>query len=352
MRGYLRSSYAHHVGNTVIKLAALVLSLTGCALAADAEQVIDGQSIFPSDHVINTPIDGLLPHPDSDLWINTIGAGTRFHSDFGSDPSYGIPYNTLPTGYAQTGAISFDYGDESDPTPYPCDNNMAIEGGSWDSSVDGDRHVLSVRSSEGELDELFAVYDNGDGTFRAGSGAKWDLNSYTLRPDGWTSSDAAGLPVMPLLINYDEVASGVISHALRFTCVHTGIPHLWPARHDAGSHPYGYPPNGARLRLKAGFDISGFSPPIQVILTALKTFGAFVADNGSNWYFTGTPDPRWDSVPLSELNNVHGSDFEGVDESSLMIDPDSGQANQPTGPRGGGAHKGHKLQKHHLRSQR
>jgi hypothetical protein len=176
------------------------------------------------------------------------------------------------------------------------------------------------------LYELFYAFPQPDGSWQAGSGAIFDLNSHALRPAGWTSADAAGLPILPGLVRYEEVLSGEINHALRFTAPHTRQDYVWPARHYASSltGPQ-YPPMGQRFRLRDDFDISGFSPEVQVILRALKTYGLILADNGSAWYITGAPDERWDNEVLQELRQVRGSDFEALDVSSLMVDPDSGQ---------------------------
>jgi hypothetical protein len=175
------------------------------------------------------------------------------------------------------------------------------------------------------LYELFSAYPQTDGTWKAGSGAIFPLGSNDLRPDTWTSADAAGLPILPGLVRWEEVAAGHIDHALRITAAATQDSYLWPARHEAGDPGTSLPPMGARLRLSASFDISGFSPENQVILQALKTYGAFIADNGTSWYISGAPDPHWDNDDLHALDVLHGSDFEFVNESSLMVDADSGQ---------------------------
>jgi hypothetical protein len=223
--------------------------------------------------------------------------------------------------------VTFDYADESDPGPYPIPPDPVIEGG-------GDRHILVVEQGTCKLYETWASEPNGDGTWSAGSGAVFDLGSNALRPDGWTSADAAGLPILPGLARYDEVAAGAIEHALRFTVHCTADAYIWPARHKAvpeecpatppgGTQP---PPMGQRFRLKAGVDISGFSQQTRVILTALKKYGMIVADNGSSWYISGEPNAGWDDDTLvSELRQIGGDDFEAVDESSLQVSPDSGQ---------------------------
>jgi hypothetical protein len=181
------------------------------------------------------------------------------------------------------------------------------------------------------LYELFDAWPNADGSWHAGSGAIFDLRSHALRPTGWTSADAAGLPILPGLVRYEEAASGAINHAIRFTVNLTRKEYIWPARHYASSSTdLKRPPMGQRFRLKAGFDISGFSPINQAILKALKNYGMFVADNGSDLFISGVPDQRWDNDDLHKLQErVRASDFEAVDESSLMLNPDSGQARQP-----------------------
>jgi hypothetical protein len=223
-------------------------------------------------------------------------------------------------------AVSFDYADESDPGPYPIPDDAPIEGGSQST---GDRHVLVLDRDNCVLYELFDASPNPDGSWHAGSGAVFDLNSHDLRPAGWTSADAAGLPILPGLARYEEVASGEIDHALRFTAPKTRRDYVWPARHHASNltAPQ-YPPMGQRFRLKAGFDVSGFSNDAKIILQALKTYGMMLADNGSAWFISGAPDERWNNDVLRELHQVHGSDFEAVDVSSLMVDPDSGQAQE------------------------
>jgi hypothetical protein len=220
--------------------------------------------------------------------------------------------------------VTFDYDDESDPGPYPIPPDAPIEGGP---DSDGDRHVLVLDRDNCVLYEMWDSWPQPDGSWHAGSGAVFDLDSYDLRPDGWTSADAAGLPILPGLVRYDEVAAGEIRHAIRFTARQTnGDYYVWPARHKASSLSGSqYPPMGQRFRLKDEFDISGFSPEVQVILQAMKTYGIILADNGSNWFISGVPDERWDNDVLRELKQVHGSDFEAVDVSSLTIDPDSGQ---------------------------
>jgi hypothetical protein len=289
-----------------------------------------GCPVLPADNVWNTPVESLPVDPRSSDYIRAIGADKGVHPDFGSGlwegAPIGIPYNIVP-GTQPRVDITFDYADESDPGPYPLPPDAEIEGGAGSS---GDRHVLVLDSDNCILYETWSTYPQQNGSWIAGSGAVFDLRSNALRPDGWTSADAAGLPLLPGLVRYDEVAEGEIAHAIRFTAPKTRRAYVWPARHYASDLTgLTYPPMGQRFRLKADFDVTGFSPEIQVILRALKRYGMILADNGSAWYISGAPDPRWDNDPLvSELREVKGSDFEAIDGSYLMVDPDSGQAKQ------------------------
>jgi len=304
----------------------------GYALA-ETSPTIEGCSILPANNIWNTPIDALSVDPNSSSYINTIGSNTGLHPDFGSGTwdggPIGIPYNVVPGSQPKVN-ITFDYSDESDPGPYPIPPDPQIEGGP-DST--GDRHILVMDRDRCILYETWSTYPQPGGSWQAGSGAVFDLRSNALRPSGWTSSDAAGLPVLPGLVRYDEVAAGEIHHAIRFTVPRTRKAYVWPARHYASSlTALNYPPMGQRFRLKADFDVSRFSAQVQVILRALKKYGMILADNGSAWYISGVPDPRWDNdVLLSELKLVKGSDFEAVDVSSLMVSPNSGEAIQ-SGP--------------------
>jgi hypothetical protein len=285
--------------------------------------------MFPADNVWNTPVAGLPVNPDSAAWLASMDSGsTNLHPDFGpsDDPStpYGMPY-TVVSPSQTTVPISFQYADESDPGPYPFSASTPIEGGQ---QASGDRHAIMVNPSTCTLYELDDAQYSASGS-TAVSGAIWSLNSNALRPAGWTSADAAGLPILPGLLRYDEVQSGAITHAIRMTADATETSYLWPARHEAGSSADpNLPPMGARFRLKAGFDISGYSPQAQVVLRAMQQYGLIVADNGSNWYFGGTADTNWPLALVDELKEVPASAFEAVDESSLMIDPNSGQARQ------------------------
>lgn len=291
---------------------------------------LNGRRLFPDDNPWNTPIDQEPVDPLSDSIINAIGVNDSLHPDFGANwdgGPFGIPYVVVGRHQPMVPMDFFDYGDESDPGPYPVPPNAPIEGGS---GSNGDRHVLVLDRDNWRLYETFNSYYVGPG-WSASNGAVFDLNSNALRQDGWTSADAAGLPILPGLVSYDEVASGAITHALRFTVQNTRQAYVWPARHFASdSTNPAYPPMGQRFRLKASFDISPFSASNRVILTALKRYGMMIADNGSSWFLSGAPDPRWDDDDLHQLQTrVHGSDFEAVDVSALMIDPDSGRALPP-----------------------
>lgn len=295
---------------------------------------LSGCPVFPADHIWNTPIDRLPVHPNSSAIINSIGMGASasLKADFGSGlwngGPIGIPYAAVAAGQPKV-PVTFQYADESDPGPYPIPANAPIEGGP---DSDGDRHVLVVDSSDCKLYELFYARRQPNGSWTAGSGAVFDLRGYALRPNGWTSADAAGLPILAGLVRYDEVAAGEIHHALRVTG-HARDGYVWPARHRASNPPYSTcancPVMGQRFRLKASVDITGFSPEVQVILRAMKTYGLIFADNGSPWFVSGVPDERWNNDALHALRNLHGSDFEVVDGTALMIDPNSGQARQP-----------------------
>ncbi len=271
--------------------------------------------IFPLDNYWNTPITNLPVHPLSDEWVNSIGATHEFHMDFGSGiwngGPIGIPYNYVSGSQVTKYTVSFTYWRESDPGPYPIPQNPNREWGS-------DQHVIIVDADDCKLYELFNANFN-NGQWSAGSGAIWDLNSNALRPDDWTSADAAGLPILPGLARYEEVAAGVIAHALRFTTDCSADYYIWPAKHysyrDRCSTP---PPFGARFRLKSNYDISGFSPQAKIILQAMKTYGIVLADNGAPWSVSGVPNAGWNDVVLHELDVVVGSDFEAVDTSSMQ----------------------------------
>jgi hypothetical protein len=268
--------------------------------------------LFPVSNVWNKRVDSLPPAPNSDAIIGAIGADTGLHPDFGTvwdGKPNGIPY-TIASKTTKRYRLSFEYASESDKGPYPIPSNVKIEGGS-------DHHALIVDRDSCKLYELYALRRSGGG-WSAGSGAIWNLRSNKLRPATWTSADAAGLPILPGLVRYDEVARGRIDHALRFTVDSTRNAFIYPARHQASDQTdQNLPPMGLRVRLKAGVDISGYPRPVRVILTALKRYGMIVADNGSSWFISGAPDVRWNDDQLHTIGGITGSDFEVVDTSSL-----------------------------------
>lgn len=273
---------------------------------------LGGLRPFPDHDPWNQDISRLPVDPKSDTLIQSIGLDKPLHPDFGT--SYngvpnGIPYIVVP-GTQPRVPVQFTYADESDPGPYPIPPDAPIEGGP---NGPGDRHVLVIDRDRWKLYELFSGTPRGNG-WVAGSGAIFDLASNTSRPDGWTSADAAGLPVFPGLVRYDEViGQRAIRHALRFTCARTRRAYVPPARHFASTNrDPKLPPMGIRVRLKAAYDITRFPPAARVILTALKTYGMLLADNGSDWYLSGAPDPRWDDDELGTLKRIKGHDLEVV----------------------------------------
>ena len=295
----------------------LFVPLLACLLAGSSAQALRLPSaprcpVFPKSNAWNKRVDKLPVAANSAEIVSSIGADTGLHADFGSGlwdgAPIGIPITVVGSRQAKS-RVSFEYADESDRGPYPIPRNVKIEGGR---SSTGDRHALIVDRSSCRLYELYALYPKGRG-WRAGSGAIWSLRSNKLRPAGWTSADAAGLPILPGLARFDEVRRGVIDHALRFTVQHTRRAYVSPARHYASeSNDPSLPPMGLRLRLKASFDVSGYPRQARIVLVALKRYGMIVADNGSSWYISGAPDSRWSNDQLHTLGRVKGSDFEVV----------------------------------------
>jgi hypothetical protein len=331
--GLAARGHGRAAGGTITAVSrsvALVLLLVGAAcpaLAWDPRVPLPPIpcQVYPADNVWNADVSALPVHARSADWVSSVGPTLPLHPDFGTK-KIGIPYAVVPASQPAV-PIQFNaYGNESDPGPYPVPPKAPIERGS-------DRHVLVVQTGPTPTDpcglhELFAAHRRRRGTYwTAASGAFWDLGSNALRTADFTSADAAGLPILAGLVRYDEILNGAIHHALRFTVPRTQQAYLWPARHFASTDTDpSLPPMGARFRLKASVDLSGFSPTNQIILTALRTYGMFVADNGGAWFVTGAPDPRWSNDDLHLLTALHGSDFEAVDESALMVDPDSGRA--------------------------
>ncbi|MBL8227671.1 MAG: hypothetical protein JNL98_04315 [Bryobacterales bacterium] len=298
------------------------------SLPIPAQPTIGGCPVLPADNIWNTPIDHLPVMSNSSTLVTTIGASAYVHPDFGSGTynggPIGIPFLTVP-GTQTKYPATFLYSSESDPGPYAVPLDAPIEGGS---QSNGDRHAIAIDTTNCILYELYRAFPQ-TASWRGDSGAIYNLRSNALRPAGWTSADAAGLPIMPGLVTWEEVASGEIRHAIRFTVPQTRRAYVWPARHYASSLTgTQYPPMGQRFRLKASFDISTFPAEVQVILRAMKKYGIILADNGSAWYISGKPDSRWNNDNLRTLRRVTGSNFEAVDATVLMIDPNSGQARQ------------------------
>ena len=311
-------------------LVALALGalLTGCAVPAPAPAApVPSARALAAELGDNASLAGLRLFPKSNPWNKRVdtsrvdknskklirGITGKLHPDFGAHwegGPFGIPYVVVSGTQAKV-PVSFGYDEESDAGPYPIPADAPIEGGS---GSDGDRHVLVVDRDNRMLYELYDAHPvNGGTSWTAGSGAIFDLTSNRLRPKGWTSADAAGLPILPGLVRYDEVASGKITHAIRFTVATTRKAFVSPARHQAGStRSSSRPPMGMRVRLKKSFKISGYPKQARVILQAMKTYGLILADNGSNWYFSGAPDSRWRDDQLSRIKNVPGSAFEVV----------------------------------------
>jgi hypothetical protein len=312
------ATIAHMPRLSLVRAAslALILVLIGAPSTSAATPVrVPGAPncpVFPDTNVWNKPIDGLDPHPQSATLMATIGLNSYLHPDFSSisGGNYGIPYMVVGNG-ARKKNVKFTWPSESDPNPYFIPRNPKIEGGS-------DRHLLVVNRDTCRLYELFNLRKTSTG-WKAGSGAQWDMRSNALRPDGWTSADAAGLPILPGLVRYDEVAAGEIRHALRFTTDETRKAYIYPARHHASDLTGAqYPPMGLRIRLKSTVNIDSFGPQSRVLLRALQVYGMILADNGSPLYVTGAPHANWDDDDLHDLHQIKGSDFEVVDTSGLF----------------------------------
>jgi len=291
-----------------------VLALASSAGAATSPRLPGALrcSLFPASNVWSKRVDKLPVVSNSQAILNSIGLDVGLHPDFGTvwnGRPNGIPY-TIANKKTKRYRVRFEYASESDKKPYPIPAKVKIEAGS-------DRHALIVDRNSCRLYELYALRQKAS-DWSAGSGAIWNLRSNKLRPAGWTSADAAGLPILPGLARYDEVARGRISHALRFTVENTRRAYIYPARHFASDKTdTNLPPMGLRVRLRADFDTSGFPRQVRIILTALKRYGMIVADNGSNWYISGAPDRRWNDDALHTIGAVRGADFEVVDTSQL-----------------------------------
>ena len=333
------------VRSLVASVFVLVLSLLVLAVRLERPAPVKAQTfvinpfdphigacpIFTTNNVWNRSIALRPVHPHSNDYVGRIGPTSPLHPNFGSTLNNGIPI-TLITPQTPKVKVTFFYADQSDPGDYPIPPNALIEGGP-NAPTDSDRHMILVDRVRCLLYEVGGAVPQSDGTWTAGAGIKMDLLVDSLRPETWTSTDAAGLAILPGLLRYDEVALGDVRHAIRFTAPQTQEAYLWPARHEASSiTDETYPPMGTRFRLKANFNITGYSRNNQVILRAMKRYGLILADNGSPWFIGGAPDPRWDDDDLHQLRQITGSNFEAVDESDWQMQPSSARAD-PTAPR-------------------
>jgi hypothetical protein len=305
-----------------VAIAGSVLLVLGAAAAAVAASQYPygrgtgGCRLFPANNPWRENVSKLPVSPLSSAYIASIGASTDLHPDFGSNLTYGIPYAVVPATQPKVPIHFTAYGDQSDKGPYPIPSGAPVEGGAGST---GDRHVLVLQSGSCKLYELYNAQPNSDGSWNAGSGAVFNLRSNKLRPNGWTSADAAGLPIFAGLIRYDEIQRGYINHAIRFTTPETQAGFIHPATHlaSSSSNP-NLPPMGLRVRLKASFDISRFPRVARIILQAMKTYGLILADNGSPWYFQGATDPRWNDNALDALKSVPGGAFEVVATGPIL----------------------------------
>jgi hypothetical protein len=312
-------------------MRSLLLAAVLVSAPAWAQPVVDGCPVLPANDIWNVPVDTLPLDAKSASYVTSIGAAVTVHPDFGAGnyqgAPIGIPFVSVPGTQAPVAIHLKAYDDESDPGPYPVPPSAPVEGGNGST---GDRHVIVVDRGACKLYELYRAFRQTDNSWNADQGSIYDLNSHALRQDGWTSADAAGLPIFPGLARYEEVAAGEIRHALRFTAPSTRKAYVWPARHYASDKTNtSLPPMGQRFRLRANaVDPASFSPQAQVIVRALMKYGMILADNGSAWYISGAPNAGWDNDQLvSELKRLKGSFFEAVDVSSLQVDPDSGETN-------------------------
>lgn len=321
-----RHRRASGLGLAVLVAAAVATSTSyaGSAAVRTARPVAGTDcAVFPADNYWNTDISALPRHPRSRAWLSHMSTKRNLHPDFGrsygAGPDYGIPVTVVGGGHAAV-RVRFDYADESDHVRYPFGDDTRVEGGR-DSS--GDKHAVVVDKAACRLYETWNTRVSG-GRWRAGSGATWSLDSNALRPDGWTSADAAGLPILPGLLRRNEVRDRQVDHAIRFTTDVTSSHHLWPARHDAGSTgDRDYPPMGARFRMKASFSAEEYGPAARAVIRAMKTYGLVLADNGTPWYFQGEQNGRWSETLIADLKRIPASAFVAVDTSSLKVSADS-----------------------------
>ena len=326
MRRVLRAVVA-----TSAVLACAASAAAGPAATPVARGTVAGTTctVFPADNYWHADISRLPVHPRSAAWLAHMSTSRKLHPDFGPSygdgPNYGIPVTVVDRTHP-TVRVRFDYAGESDRVRYPLGADTRIEGGAGSS---GDRHAVIVDKSRCRLLETYATRRQG-GTWRAGSGATWSLGGNALRRDGWTSADAAGLPILPGLLRWKEVRAGAVDHAIRFTTDVTARAHVWPARHDAGSRSIvGYPPMGARFRLKASYSGARLGAQARAVVAAMKTYGLVLADNGSPWYFQGEQNAHWPDKLISDLKLIPASAFVAVDTRGLMLNRDSARVRTP-----------------------
>jgi hypothetical protein len=325
------------LGGVVVALAATGASYgaqTGgtrpaARVATAAAKPVAGTTcpVFPADNYWNADIRSLPVAARSSQWLSHMSTSVDLHPDFGpsfgAGPNYGIPITVVGSGHPRV-RVHFTYSSESDHVRYPLGHDTRIEGGARSS---GDRHAIVVDKGACRLYETYATRLR-NGHWHAGSGAVWPLTSDRLRPDGWTSADAAGLPILPGLLRWNEVKSGHVDHAIRFTTDVTSTHHLWPARHDAGStSSRTYPPMGARFRLRASYHPSGFGRQAMAVVRAMKVYGLVLADNGSPWYFQGEQNGKWPNRLIEQLKQIPARQFVAVDASSLKVSNHSGATN-------------------------
>lgn len=287
---------------------------------------LGGCSLLPANNVWHTRVDNLPVHPQSDAYVSTLGAGSPAHPDFGYDADNGIPYNLVPGNSTPAATVYVLWDFTSDPGPYPIPANALVQSPS-NPTADWDHHLSVLDTDNCLLYEAYHAIKNPDNSWNIFNISRFDLRSNGLKTPYWSSANAAGTTLLPGLIRYDEVASGHIDHAVLMTGSQVGDTYVWPVSRTASSHSGAqYPPMGTRFRLKPNVDISGFSPNVRVVLEALKTYGAILTDTGASWFLTGTPDSRWNDGEMHAITQLHGSDFEAVDESGLMISSSSGES--------------------------
>ena len=321
------------------RIATCVAFLAAYSTVVGAAQTFGGCPVFPSDNYLNSRVDSAPVHPSSAAWVGSIGAQARLHADFSNNLADLFGFNPVGVSSAQQGVPIFYYPgadpSKSDPGPYPVPPSVIQVPGDT-----GDREVVVVDTTNCILFEFYGAPQNNGASWITAASAKWNLRSNALRPDGWESGDHAGLPFLAGLMRWEEVAAGEIGHAVRITANNPRSDYLWPARHGVGTATDpSLPPLGARFRLKASFDISGYDARTQVVLRAFKQYGVVLASAGGNWYMQGVSDPGWPEVVIGELQSITGNNFEAVDASVLMVNVNSGQAVQlgaPAPPPSGG----------------